>query len=255
MHIPDGFLTSEVSGITNLISLTTIGYCLSKSWRTVDKNSILLLAATGAFIFAAQMLNFPVDRGTSGHFIGGIFAAILLGPHLAILLISIVLTIQMLIFQDGGLIALGANILTVGIISTLCGYLLYRLIIEMVDGYFGLLVGTFAGCGAGIVAAAISCSILLYLSDVLPLSTLLLPMITVHVKPQGDPNDDAQQHPYRQVALEHRKALLGLLLASTTGHINRSRIDETSFIAISAPWGIFLPFCGNRAGWPGNRGY
>ncbi|MDH5523928.1 MAG: energy-coupling factor ABC transporter permease [Desulfobulbaceae bacterium] len=182
MHIPDGFLSREVCVVTSVISLATIGHCLHKTRGSIDRDSLLLMAAIGAFIFAAQMLNFPVDHGTSGHFLGSIFAAILLGPHLAILLVSLVLGIQMILFGDGGLMALGANIFNIGIISTLSGYFIYRLIADMVEANFGILVGTFTGSGAGIIGAAIACSLLLSLSNILPLPTLLLPMISVHVK-------------------------------------------------------------------------
>jgi len=182
MHIPDGFLSTEITAITNIVSLGTVGFCLHKIFRKVEKNTVFLLAATGALIFAMQMLNFPVARGTSGHFLGNILAAILLGPHLAILLMSIVLVIQVLLFQDGGLMALGANIFTIGIVGTMSGYAIYRLITGMVDEAYGILVGTFAASGIGVIAAAAACSLLLYLSGVLPLPTLLLPMITIHVK-------------------------------------------------------------------------
>ena len=111
MHIPDGF----VSGTINLagfgVSAIACSYSIRKINKTMEERHIPLLGVTSAFIFAAQMINFPIAGGTSGHFLGALMAAILMGPWASCLIISIVLTIQCLGFADGGITALGTNIL------------------------------------------------------------------------------------------------------------------------------------------------
>ena len=120
MHIPDGFLSPEVAGATGgrRPSPPSATACGARS-ATLDERRVPLLGVTGAFIFAAQMLNFPVAGGTSGHFLGAALAAILLGPWLACLTMAVVLSLQAFVFADGGITALGANILNMGVIGAL----------------------------------------------------------------------------------------------------------------------------------------
>ncbi len=119
MHIPDGFLSPEVAGATAVVSTAAVGYGLKKANATIDERRVPLLGVTGAFIFAAQMLNFPVAGGTSGHFLGAALAVILLGPWLACLTMAVVLGLQAFVFADGGITALGANVLNMGVIGAL----------------------------------------------------------------------------------------------------------------------------------------
>ena len=109
MHIPDGFLSTPVWAAFDAISLVTIGYISKQAKRAVDEPRVPLLGVMGAFVFAAQMINFPVGLGTTGHLLGGTLLAITVGPVSATLVLSVILAIQALVFQDGGLLAWGAN--------------------------------------------------------------------------------------------------------------------------------------------------
>src|SRR5262245_22981255 len=119
MHIPDGFLSPEVAGATAVATVAAVGYGLRTASATLDERRVPLLGVTGAFVFAAQMLNFPVAGGTSGHFLGAALAAILLGPWLACLTMAVLIGLQAFVFADGGITALGANILNMGVIGAL----------------------------------------------------------------------------------------------------------------------------------------
>ena len=107
MHIPDGFLSTEVALACAVPAAAAVGIGLRQANRTLDERRVPLLGVTAAFVFAAQMLNFPVAGGTSGHFLGAALAAILLGPWLACLALAVVLGVQAFVFADGGLTALG----------------------------------------------------------------------------------------------------------------------------------------------------
>src|SRR5215218_5928780 len=119
MHIPDGFLTTEVALACVVPAAVCVGVGLKRANVELDERRVPLLGVTAAFIFAAQMLNFPVAGGTSGHFLGAALAAILLGPWLACLVMAVVLGVQSFVFADGGITALGANILNMGVIGAL----------------------------------------------------------------------------------------------------------------------------------------
>ena len=131
MHIPDGFLSMATVATTYAVSAGGIGNAVRMANKKLGEKHVPLMGVLAAFIFAAQMLNFPVAGGTSGHLIGAALAAILLGPWAAVLLMSCVLIAQSLIFQDGGLLALGANIFNMGIIASFGGYYLYRLLTSL----------------------------------------------------------------------------------------------------------------------------
>jgi cobalt/nickel transport system permease protein len=140
------------------------------------------MGVLAAFVFAAQMLNFTVAGGTSGHLIGGTLAAILLGPWAGILTMTTVVSIQALLFQDGGLLVMGANILDMGIIATLVGYGIYRGVTSVAgSGRWGLFVGSFVGSWLSVVAAAAACAIQLAFSSTFPLNLTLPAMVGVHM--------------------------------------------------------------------------
>ncbi len=122
MHIPDGFLNIATVATTYAASAGGVGYAVREANRKLREKHVPLMGVLAAFIFAAQMLNFPVAGGTSGHLIGAALAAILLGPWAAVLIMACVLLAQSLIFQDGGLLALGANIFNMGIIASFSSY-------------------------------------------------------------------------------------------------------------------------------------
>jgi len=135
-----------------------------------------------AFIFAAQMLNFTVAGGTSGHLLGGTLAAILVGPWAGILTMTTVVAIQALLFQDGGLLVMGANILNMGVIATLVGYGVYRGVLALARGQrWGLLAGGFVAAWASVVSAAVATAVQLIFSGTSPAAVALPAMVGVHV--------------------------------------------------------------------------
>jgi cobalt/nickel transport system permease protein len=165
MHIPDGFLNAGTVATTAVISAGGVGNALRITGKTLQEKQVPLMGVVGAFIFAAQMLNFPIAGGTSGHFMGAALAAILLGPWASVLIMSCVLIAQCLIFQDGGLLALGANILNMGIIGSFSSYYVYRLVTSLLaNTRRSRLIGGFIGGWISIVLAAIACSLELALS-------------------------------------------------------------------------------------------
>ena len=119
MHIPDGFLSPEVALACAVPAAAAVTYGVRRAGVELDERRVPLLGVTAAFVFAAQMLNFPVAGGTSGHFLGAALAAILLGPWLACLVMAVVLFAQAFVFADGGITALGANVLNMGVLGAL----------------------------------------------------------------------------------------------------------------------------------------
>jgi cobalt/nickel transport system permease protein len=128
MHIPDGFLSLPVSIVGWALAIVLIAIALRQIRQQLTERQVPLMGIVAAFIFAAQMINFPVAGGTSGHLLGGALAAILLGPWAAVLVMTSVISIQALVFQDGGLLALGFNIFNMGILSAFVGYAGYSLL-------------------------------------------------------------------------------------------------------------------------------
>ncbi len=126
MHIPDNFLSLAVSLVCWVITILTLGIAISRTNKSLGERQVPLMGVMAAFIFAAQMINFPVLGGTSGHLLGGVLAAITLGPWAGMLVMTAVIAVQGLLFQDGGLIVMGANILNMGILTCAVGYGLYR---------------------------------------------------------------------------------------------------------------------------------
>ena len=119
MHIPDGFLSPDVAASTAVVAAGAVAVGVRQAGRRMDDRVVPLLGVPGAFVFAAQMLTFPVAGGTSGHFLGAALATILLGPWLACLVLAVVLATQSFVFADGGVSALGANIVNMGVIGAL----------------------------------------------------------------------------------------------------------------------------------------
>jgi cobalt/nickel transport system permease protein len=124
MHIPDGFIDGPTSAAMGAVAVVGVGVCAKKARDALDDRQAPLAGLTAAFIFAVQMLNFPVAGGTSGHLLGGVLAAVLVGPWVAVLCMTVVLGVQAL-FADGGLSALGLNITTMGIVTAFAGYALF----------------------------------------------------------------------------------------------------------------------------------
>src|SRR5437588_12757165 len=123
MHIPDNFLSTPVWVALDAISIPAAGLMVRRAGREMEDTRVPLMGVMGAFVFAAQMINFPVGLGTSGHLVGGTLLACLLGPWAAALVVAAILIVQALIFQDGGVLALGANIINMALMGVLVGYL------------------------------------------------------------------------------------------------------------------------------------
>jgi cobalt/nickel transport system permease protein len=181
MHIPDGFLAAEVAAACAVPAAGAVGYGLRRASRELDERRVPLLGVTAAFVFAAQMLNFPVAGGTSGHFLGAALAAILLGPWLACVVMSVVLVTQSFVFADGGVTALGANVLNMGVIGALLvGGLMVaaRAALPRTRGAF--LAVSAIGAWLAVMAGAAAASVELAVSGTVPLGTVLPAMLGVH---------------------------------------------------------------------------
>ena len=146
MHIPDGFLSTTTWISAWTVSAGGLGCCVRQAGRAMKDRMVPLMGVLSAFIFAAQMINFPVMGGTSGHLLGGVLAAVLLGPWAGAVVIACVLIFQCLVFQDGGLTALGANILNMALAGTLGGYFMYRVMAKLLGGRKGDRDGRRRGC-------------------------------------------------------------------------------------------------------------
>ena len=180
MHIPDGFLTANTWVPTWLISIGGIGYCLKRTSQILKDKMVALMGVMAAFIFAAQMLNFPVIGGTSGHLLGGVLAAVLLGPYAGAIVIAVVLVVQCLIFQDGGLTTLGANIFNMSFIGAMGGYIIYRIIRSVIKSNIGIIVGAGIASWLSVIVASSICAIELAISGTSPLNIALPAMAGVH---------------------------------------------------------------------------
>lgn len=183
MHIPDGFVSLPVAAATGLASVVGVGMALGRSQDAFGIRRAPVLGLTTAFIFAAQMINFPVAGGTSGHLLGGTLAAIILGsPWAGALCIATVLIIQAVLFADGGITALGANIFNMAIIGVWVGWVLTQTLQRLLGGSKGRLPLA-AGIAAGIsvVVAAVACAIELALSGTAPPLLVLPAMAGVHI--------------------------------------------------------------------------
>jgi len=134
MHAPDGFVSVPLLAVLWVVDLAVLAYAIRRVNRTMDERAIPLMGVMAAFIFAAQMFNFQVAGGTSGHLLGGVLAAVLLGPWPATIVMTAVLAVQALIFQDGGILALGANIFNMAVVGTLGGYAIYRVLARLFGG-------------------------------------------------------------------------------------------------------------------------
>ncbi len=179
LHIPDGFINLIISLLFWLLTAVSVSLAISKTNKTLGEKQVPLMGIMAAFIFAAQMLNFPVAGGTSGHFLGGTLAAIVLGPWAAILVMTSVIAVQALLFQDGGLLVMGANIFNMGVVTASIGFGLYR----MVSAKGKLTRLFFAGLGAWLstVCSALLAALQLWLSGTTRLEIVVPAMLGVHV--------------------------------------------------------------------------
>jgi len=181
MHIPDGFLSPGVAATTWVVAATGVAAALRVERREQALMPAGILGSVAAFIFAAQMVNVPVAAGTSGHLVGSTLAAVLLGPWRALLAIAAVLAVQALLFQDGGILAYGANLADMGISGCFVGYAIARVVGRFVSGPRGIAAGAVLGAFAATVSGAVGVSIWLSLSGLYPLSGILPVMLVTHV--------------------------------------------------------------------------
>jgi cobalt/nickel transport system permease protein len=184
MHAPDGFLNAGTAVATGAISAATIGTALRQSKHQIAEKSIPLAGITAAFIFAAQLFNFPVAAGTTGHLLGGALAAILLGPHLGALVTTVVVVVQALAFADGGLTALGYNVLNMAIIPAYGGFALYLLFRKVFPATKSGVVGSTAlasGLSVVLGAAAFSIEWLFGATAPVPFDTVFSAMVGIHL--------------------------------------------------------------------------
>ncbi|MFN3743003.1 MAG: energy-coupling factor ABC transporter permease [Anaerolineales bacterium] len=180
MHIPDGFLTLPVLIVLWLISLSVLGYALRRVGRELGERQVPLMGVLAATIFAAQMLNFSVTGGTSGHLMGAALATILLGPWPAVVVMATVVTIQALIFQDGGLLALGANLFNMAILAVWVAYFAYTSLKRLLAGQKSLFVSGFVTAWLSIFIAALATGLELALSGTSPANIAIPAMGFIH---------------------------------------------------------------------------
>ncbi|MGP3636099.1 energy-coupling factor ABC transporter permease [Streptomyces sp. 24-1644] len=194
MHVPDGFINAPVSAVAGVVAAGAVAVSLrgarkelggaSRSAASGGERTAPLAGLVAAFIFAVQMLNFPVGAGTSGHLLGGALAAILVGPYTGVLCISVVLLMQGILFADGGLTALGVNITVMGVVTTVVAYVLFR-------GLTGILprtrrsatVSAFIAALVSVPAAACAFTLIYAVGGTtdIPIGKVLTAMVGVHV--------------------------------------------------------------------------
>lgn len=178
MHIPDGFLNLPISAICWVATLIVLYFAVRQAQQEFDERLIPLAGIMAAFIFAGQMLNFPVAGGTSGHLIGATLAFIVLGPWVGMLAMTAVVSLQALIFQDGGLVVMGANILVMGIVPGFVGYGIYQMVKNRSRGV--KLGATAVAAWLSVMLAAFTVSLLLGFSGTTSLSVAVPAMLGVH---------------------------------------------------------------------------
>jgi len=181
MHIPDGFLSIMVSVTLWIITILVVAYALKRVGAELGERQAPLMGVLAAAIFAGQMLNFTVAGGTSGHLMGAAIATILLGPWAAIVVMTCVVGVQALIFQDGGLLVLGANIFNMGIIGVAVSYMVYQSFKKIAgERTWGLFTGGFLAAWLSIEIAALAVALQLALSGTSPANLAIPAMAGVH---------------------------------------------------------------------------
>jgi cobalt/nickel transport system permease protein len=181
MHIPDGFMSVGVSVVLWILSVAAIAISLRRVNHDLDERKIPLMGVLAAAIFAGQMLNFAVTGGTSGHLMGAAIATILLGPWAAILVMTAVVGIQALIFQDGGILALGANLFNMGVVGVAVSFFTYRTVMRLARGQkWGVFAGGFLAGWLSIFVASLAVALQLALSGTSPANLAIPAMGGIH---------------------------------------------------------------------------
>lgn len=184
MHIPDGFIDIPTSAAFGTLALAGTAIALKKAKTEVDDRTAPMAGLTAVFIFAVQMLNFPVAAGTSGHLLGGALAMVLVGPYAASLAITVVLGVQALLFADGGLIALGLNVFNLSVIAVLVSFLVFKLMVKLLPktkSAIPLAAGIAAFVSVPISASAFTLQYAMGGNGTAPVETVLIAMFSTHL--------------------------------------------------------------------------
>ena len=181
LHIPDGFLSIPVAVIGWILLILLVAWALRQTREQLGERQVPMMGILAAFIFAAQMLNFPVLGGTSGHMLGGALAAMILGPWAATLIMTSVVAIQALLFQDGGLLVMGWNVLNMGVMTAFTGFFVYRGVKSVLgNGNRALMVAGFVAGWLSVMVGAVATALELAASGTSPLEVALPAMAGVH---------------------------------------------------------------------------
>ncbi|MDX3750576.1 energy-coupling factor ABC transporter permease [Streptomyces sp. AK08-02] len=184
MHVPDGFINAPVSVAAGVVAAGAVAVSLRGARRELDERIAPLAGLVAAFIFAVQMLNFPVAAGTSGHLLGGALAAILVGPYTGVLCVSVVLLMQGILFADGGLTALGVNISVMAVTTTVVAYAVFRGLVKVLPKKRrSVTVSAFVAAALSVPAAALVFTLVYAIGGTtdVPIGRVLTAMVGVHV--------------------------------------------------------------------------
>ncbi|WP_030317519.1 energy-coupling factor ABC transporter permease [Streptomyces sp. NRRL B-3229] len=184
MHVPDGFIDAPISAATGVVAAAAVAVSLRGARRELDERTAPLAGLVAAFIFAVQMLNFPVAAGTSGHLLGGALAAILVGPYTGVLCVSVVLLMQGILFADGGLTALGVNITDMAVVTTVVAYAVFRGLVKVLPrGRGAITAASFVAAVLSVPAAAVAFTLIYAVGGTTDVSIgkVATAMIGVHV--------------------------------------------------------------------------
>ena len=176
MHLPDGVLDVKIWASLDAVSAGTVAYAIRQTTRRMDEKQIPTMGVMAAFVFAAQLMNIPTPGGPPIHLVGAVLAAVMLGPWPATIVMTAVLAVQALLLQDGGLLALGANVFNIGIIGTLGGYGVFVVVRRLVKGDKGILAGTFIAAWVSIIASTGAVAAQMIFSGATP-AELVLPVL------------------------------------------------------------------------------
>ncbi len=184
VHVPDGFIDAPTSAVTGVVAAGALAMSLRGARRELDERTAPLAGLVAAFIFAVQMLNFPVAAGTSGHLLGGALAAILVGPYTGVLCVSVVLLMQGILFADGGLTALGVNITDMAIVTTVVSYAVFRGLVKVLPRKRrSVTVASFVAAVVSVPAAAVTFTLIYAVGGTtdVAIGKVATAMIGVHV--------------------------------------------------------------------------
>ncbi len=184
MHIPDGFINGATSAGFGVAAAGGVGAALRQTGKYLSERQVPLAGLVAAFVFAAQMVNFPVVSGMSGHLLGGVLAAVLVGPWAGFVVVAVVLLVQGIFFADGGLSALGLNIVNLGFIGAVGGYAIYRALLRALPkNQRGVIVSAGIAAGIAVPLAALGFVIQYAIGGTVDISmgTVLTAMLGTHV--------------------------------------------------------------------------